>query len=64
VFEVWHGEKMTEARKVQMRHMGVQKITPCKKCYLPRKTETEYEKIDDRVIRIDNYINRPQTTGK
>jgi len=64
VFEVWHGKKMTEARKIQIRHMGVQKIIPCKKCYLPRKTQTEYEKIDDRVVKIDNYIKRPQTIGK
>ena len=44
--------------------MGTEKISPCKKCYLPRKTSTDYEQIDDRFIGIDNYVNRSQTVGK
>ena len=55
---------MTEARDLQMRHMGVAKINACKKCYLPRKTEKEFERIDDRLVSIDNYINRSQEVGK
>ena len=64
IFEIWHGKKMTEARDLQMRHMGVAKINACKKCYLPRKTEKEFERIDDRLVSIDNYINRSQEVGK
>ena len=64
IFEIWHGKKMTEARGLQMRHMGVAKINACKKCYLPRKTETDHKKIDNRMISIDNYIDRIQEVGK
>jgi len=64
IFEIWHGKKMTEARDLQMRHMGVAKINACKKCYLPRKTETDHKKIDNRMISIDNYIDRIQEVGK
>lgn len=64
VFEVWHGKKMTEARKLQLKHAGVKKLVPCKKCYLPRKTQPDYSTVDDRTIQIDNYINRTQTVGK
>jgi len=64
IFDIWHGEKMTKARELQINHMGTEKISPCKKCYLPRKTSTDYEQIDDRFIGIDNYVNRSQTVGK
>ncbi len=55
---------MTEARDIQIKHMGTKKIDACKKCYLPRKTETEVKEIDNRLINIDNYIDRVQEVGK
>lgn len=64
LYEIWHGEKMNEARKWHLKHMGVGKIAPCKHCYLPRKTQRETAQLDGRIIHIDNYINREQTIGK
>ena len=61
---IWHGEKMTTARKWHMKHMGVDKVSPCKYCYLPRKTKRDTAAVDGRLINIDNYINRDQTVGK
>ena len=44
--------------------MGTKKIDACKKCYLPRKTETEVKEIDNRLINIDNYIDRGNSFKK
>lgn len=64
LYNIWHGSKMNDARKWHMKHMGVDKISPCKYCYLPRKTERVSAEVDGRLINIDNYINREQTVGK
>ena len=64
LYNIWHGEKLEEARKIHVRHMGVKEINICKNCQLPRKTQRETTKIGGRTISIDNYINRTQTIGK
>tara|TARA_B100000029_G_scaffold403020_1_gene402693 strand:+ start:1048 stop:2106 length:1059 start_codon:yes stop_codon:yes gene_type:complete len=64
IFEIWHGKNMNNARKIHEEHMGIDKLSPCKHCYLPRKTERETVSLDDRLIGIDNYIDRDQTVGK
>jgi hypothetical protein len=35
---IWYGEKLTKSRESHIKHKGVEKISPCKSCYLPRKT--------------------------
>ena len=62
--EVWHGERMTEARKIHIEKMGVQKLEPCKHCYYPRKTIPQTELVGERVITIPNYTKRVQEVGK
>ena len=64
LFDVWHGEKMTKAREIHMKHLGTKEIEPCKHCYLPRKMESDTADLGDRLIKIDRYINRDQTVGK
>lgn len=64
LFDVWHGEKMTTAREIHMKHLGTKEIEPCKHCYLPRKMESDTADLGDRLIKIDRYINRDQTVGK
>ena len=64
IFDIWHGEKMSKAREIHLAHKGVDEILPCKFCYLPRKTQQEKVNVDNRLIRIDNYIDRDQTVGK
>jgi len=64
IYNIWHGEKLTEARDIHIRHMGVKEINVCKHCYLPRKTGRYTTIVDGRTVSIDNYINREQTIGK
>jgi radical SAM protein with 4Fe4S-binding SPASM domain len=61
---IWHGKKMNKARELHIKHMGVDKVSPCKYCYLPRKTSEEQTTLDNRLLKIDNYKNREQTVGK
>jgi len=64
IFDIWHGKQLHDAREIHLKHLGVDKINACKHCYLPRKTERENTKLDNRLINIDNYINREQKIGK
>lgn len=64
IYDIWHGEKLTKARDLHMKHTGKDELSPCKHCYLPRKTQRDSTNINDRTINIDNYINRDQTVGK
>ena len=57
IYHIWHGKNMNKARDIQRK-------PPCKHCYLPRKTEHETIDLDNRLINVDNYINRDQTVGK
>lgn len=63
LYSIWHGEKMTEARKIHRGHKGVELLKPCNRCYLPRKTHPVIESIGDRNIVIDKYINRLDEVG-
>ncbi|MBF0557352.1 MAG: radical SAM protein [Nitrospirae bacterium] len=60
---IWHGEGMTGARDIHLRHKGVELLGPCGHCYLPRKTQPVVEHIGDRKIVVDKYINRPDKVG-
>jgi len=64
IYDIWHGKKLNKARESHIKHLGVKEISPCKYCYLPRKTRRDTANIDDRIISIDSYINRDQTVGK
>ncbi|MDE1817934.1 MAG: radical SAM protein [Thaumarchaeota archaeon] len=64
VYDIWHGKRLTEAREIHIRHMGVKEINICKHCYLPRKTRRDTVEVDKRTLNIDNYVNREQTVGK
>jgi len=64
LFDIWHGEKLTKAREIQIKHLGTKEIKPCKHCYLPRKMESETADLGDRLIKIEKYTNREQTIGK
>ena len=64
LYDIWHGEKLQKAREILIKHLGVDAIGPSKYCYLPRKTKREQVPLNDRVLNIDNYLNREQTVGK
>lgn len=61
--EIWNGEAMRRARSIHRNYRGVNELEPCRECYLPRRTQPSSVKIDNRLIVIDNYINRPQVIG-
>ncbi len=64
IFDIWHGKKLEKAREVHLKHMGAKELEPCKHCYLPRKTSTMSVKLKNRLLKIDNYVDREQTVGK
>lgn len=63
IHEIWHGAKLSEIRNIHNENSGFKKITPCVKCYLPRKTEAEKSSIHGREFMVENYVNREQKIG-
>ena len=64
IFDIWHGEKMNNAREIHIKHMGTKEIEPCKHWFLPRKMDEYKADLGDRLINIGKYVNRDQTVGK
>jgi MoaA/NifB/PqqE/SkfB family radical SAM enzyme len=64
LYDIWHGKRMREARRINRRHEGVKDLKPCRHCYLPRKTKPSVEAFGGRNIIIDKYVNRPDEVGK
>lgn len=64
IYDIWHGEKFQKAREIQLRHMGVEELTPCKFCTYPRKTSDVEYRIGDRKIKSFEYKNWPNKLKK
>ncbi len=65
IYKVWHGEKLIHFRKMQLEENGFMNFSICKKCYIPRKTESsEISQVNGREFHILNYVNRSQNVGE
>lgn len=65
IYSIWHGEKLNNVRKLHLENEGYKNLDVCKKCYLPRATEsTESSEVNGRKFDILNYVNRIQKIGK
>lgn len=62
--DIWKGRKLQKAREIHLKHLGVEKLEPCKYCMYPRKTETEKKKVSGKTVNVNNYTNRSQMVGK
>ena len=63
IHEIWHGLRMKEARQLHKEHRGHKDIEPCRKCYLPRRTEPQTIMVGENEIILEQYINRTQDIG-
>lgn len=61
--ELWHGPRIAEARALHAAHRGYKEIEPCRKCYLPRRTEPLEIEVAGETVVMENYINRTQKIG-
>jgi radical SAM protein with 4Fe4S-binding SPASM domain len=64
VHQVWHGEKMQAVRSMHLKPRGFMESAVCRKCYLPRKTEEEDARVNERTFKVRNYVHRIQLIGK
>lgn len=65
IYNIWHGAELTKVREKQKEENGFKNYSVCKKCYLPRETEsTEEAEVNGRTFHILNYVNRQQVVGK
>ena len=64
VYEIWHGEKLNKMRTQHKKLDGFKKISPCARCFYPRKMELgEVVSVNDRRVEVMQYINRAQVIG-
>lgn len=64
IHSIWHGDKLNEVRTLHKKDDGYKTLGVCKRCYLPRKTEsTETSEVNGRKFDILNYVNRSQNIG-
>ena len=65
IFNIWHGEPLNNIRRLHKLENGFKNLEICKKCYLPRATESnETSEVNSRKFDILNYINRNQQIGE
>lgn len=65
IFNIWHGEILNKVRELHKLKDGFKYFDICKKCYLPRATESsEISEVNGRKFEILNYVNRNQNIGK
>ena len=64
LYEIWNGPALTVARQAHLRHEGVEGYTACQECFLPRASEQVTTRVDNRLITIDNMVNRPEVVGQ
>lgn len=64
IYDIWHGKKLNDAREIHKKHNGVRDLSVCKHCYLPRKTKREKVEVENRLLNIDNYVDRTQKIGE
>ncbi len=64
IYSIWNGNKLNRIRQIHKQKDGFKNIAICKRCYLPRETETnESSVVNGRKFNIFNYVNRKQEIG-
>lgn len=57
IYDIWHGDKLNEVRKIHDKPCGYKDLEVCRNCYLPVETEdNERVIVNDREIIIKNYV--------
>jgi len=64
LYDIWHGEKIQAVRELHKKHVGFKEVTPCKRCYLPRKTKPITKVIGGKKIIVDKYVGRTDNIGE
>ena len=64
IHSLWHGKNMSRARQLHREHRGYKELVMCQKCYLPRRTQLEMERMGERKILVEKYTGRTEEIGK
>jgi len=59
IYDIWHGEKLNDVRRLHMERKGHLMLEPCRHCAYPRRKEFKEEaSIDYRKVKVDKYTGR------
>lgn len=61
---IWNGKKMNEVRDYHKKHIGIENVKACKKCFLPREHESyKVISLKGREVNVNKVTNRDQNFG-
>jgi len=64
VYDIWNGANLAKVRQSHREHKGVELLTACKRCFLPRKVEPVVEDLGRKKVIIEKYTKRIEEIGK
>ncbi|MDD5108768.1 MAG: radical SAM protein [Candidatus Omnitrophica bacterium] len=64
VYNIWNGLHMTKVRQSHREHKGVELLSACKRCFLPRKVEPIVENFGGKKVIVEKYTKRIEEIGK
>lgn len=64
IYDIWHGDGLTTARRLHRQNMAIQHYELCKQCYLSNEDESLTKvNISGRDVQIDSYSGMKQEVG-
>ena len=57
IYEVWHGQRMTDIRRMHVENTACDELNPCAQCYLPLQTYDEVVRVEDRTVVAEKYLD-------
>lgn len=57
---IWHGEMMTQVRRLHAEHRAVAELIPCRLCYLPLQVFEESVDVGGRQVVAQKYVDGNQ----
>lgn len=64
IHDIWNGPELTAARQAHLRHAGIERDAAYRECFLPPASETVSAQVGQRLVVINNMVNRPDVVGK
>jgi len=64
IYDIWNGSKMRRVRQAHAQHEGVEVLSACKHCFLPRKAEPVVEHFGGKRIVVEKYTGRSEEIGR
>lgn len=63
IYNIWNGADMARIRKIHRDHKGVELLSACKHCFMPRRVKLVVENFGNKKIVVEKYTKRIEEIG-